>query len=66
MIPQKIQTAIASCTTLLQLDTCQQWADYIFADEQLAECSVMIQRRRNEINLKQGNLEDIHDVSGMD
>ena len=66
MIPQKIKSAIASCTTLLQLDTCQQWADYIFADEQLAECSVMIQRRRNEINRKQGNLEDIHDVSGMD
>lgn len=66
MIPQKIQAAIASCTTLLQLDTCQQWADYIFLGEALTECSVMIQRRRNEINLKQGNLEDIHDVSGMD
>lgn len=66
MIPQKIQTAIASCTTLLQLDTCQQWADYIFLGESLTECSVLIQRKRNEINLKQGNLEDIHDVSGMD
>jgi hypothetical protein len=66
MIPQKIQTTIASCTTLLQLDTCQAWADYIFLGEALIECSVMIQRKRNEINLKQGNLEDIYDMSGAD
>ena len=66
MIPQKIQSAIASCNTLLQLDTCQQWADYIFLGESLTECSVLIQRKRNEINLKQGNLEDIYDVKEMD
>jgi len=66
MIPQKIQTTIASCTTLLQLDTCQAWADYIFLGESLIECSVMIQRKRNEINLKQGNLEDIYDLSDAD
>ena len=66
MIPQKIQTAIASCTTLLQLDTCQAWADYIFLGEALRECSVMIQRRMNEINLKQGKLEDIYDLSDAD
>jgi len=66
MIPPKIQSTIASCTTLLQLDTCQQWADYIFAGQELTECSVMIQRKRNELNLKQGNLEDIYDLKGMD
>ena len=66
MIPQKIKTTIASCTTLLQLETCQQWADYIFAGEALTECSVLIQRKRNEINLKQGNLEDIYDLKDMD
>lgn len=66
MIPDKIKSAIANCTTLLQLDTCTKWAECVFNGEQLTECNVYIQRRRNEINLKQCNLEDICDVSGMD
>ena len=66
MIPDKIKSAIARCTTLLQLDTCTKWAEYVFNGEQLTECNVYIQRRRNEINPKQGNLEDIYDMSGAD
>ncbi len=66
MIPQKIQSAIASCTTLLQLDTCVQWAQYIFLGETLTECMMHINRKRNEINAKQGDHEDIYDVSKMD
>ena len=66
MIPDKIKSEIASSTTLLQLDTCTKWAEYVFNGEQLTECNVYIQRRRNEINLKQGNVEDIYDMSGMD
>lgn len=49
MHPQAIKI-INSCTTHLQLDTCNEWVNHIYTGDRLTEAKSIIRAKRNEID----------------
>lgn len=53
MVPQKVKSIINSCKTHAQLETCGQWVDHIFSNEDKTEAMAIIQQRTNQIEIIQ-------------
>jgi len=53
MIPEKVSKIIMSCATIPQLETCRQWAEYLYGHnaESYAECEKAIHHREQQLAL---------------